>query len=599
MDVQYITDFQSIREIVNEDIIFVEETISIEDVLRKILENSKYEAIVVKDINDRSCDNNALGIISISDIGRLVREKVNLKDKIGDWTKDNITTINLEENIRTSKLLMKENSIERLVVLKDRKIVGMLTPLELFRNQDFEKGDIELQLRLILGNLHEAVCVINTSGIVTFWNASAEKLYDIKEKEIVGSHIEKFFPNALLLKAMRERSTFENLKHKPKVESDVIISAIPLIYNGELIGAVSTDRDLNEITNLYMELDREKTKVEILKQQMKEITQDKYFFGKIIGKSKALIDAMIIAKQVAKTDASVLITGESGTGKEVFSRAIHQESDRKGDFIPVNCSAIPSNLLESELFGYVEGAFTGAYKKGRAGKFELANGGTLFLDEIGDMPLLMQAKLLRVLQDGIVYRVGSGKPIKVDARIIAATNKDLQQLMEEGKFREDLYYRLNVVSIVIPPLRERKEDIPELINDFIAEFSEKNNKGKLKISTDAMKILSNYYWKGNIRELKNTIERLVILSNGNMIESKDIPAEILSSVNMTSFIGLDTDNTFNLKKAVEDFEKNIILEALATVKGNKAQAAELLNIKRSTLYYKLNLYGLAEYLSED
>lgn len=599
MDVQYITDFQSIREIVNEDIIFVEETISIEDVLRKILINTKYEAIVVKDINDKSFDNNALGIISIADIGRLVREKVNLKDKIGDWTKDNITTINLEENIRTSKLLMKENSIERLVVLKDGEIVGMLTPLELFRNQDFEKGDIELQLRLILGNLHEAVCVINTSGIVTFWNASAEKLYDIKEKEIVGSHIEKFFPNALLLKAMRERSTFENLKHKPKVESDVIISAIPLIYNGELIGAVSTDRDLNEITNLYMELDREKTKVEILKQQMKEITQDKYFFGKIIGKSKALIDAMIIAKQVAKTDASVLITGESGTGKEVFSRAIHQESDRKGDFIPVNCSAIPSNLLESELFGYVEGAFTGAYKKGRAGKFELANGGTLFLDEIGDMPLLMQAKLLRVLQDGIVYRVGSGKPIKVDARIIAATNKDLQQLMEEGKFREDLYYRLNVVSILIPPLRERKEDIPELINDFITEFSEKNNKGKLKISPDAMKTLSNYYWKGNIRELKNTIERLVILSNGNMIESKDIPAEILSSVNMPSFIGLDTDNTFDLKKAVEDFEKKIILEALATVKGNKAQAAELLNIKRSTLYYKLNLYGLAEYLSED
>ena len=203
-----------------------------------------------------------------------------------------------EENIRTSKLLMKENGIERLLVLRDGKIVGMLTTLELFRNQDFEKGEIELQLRLILGNLHEAVCVINTSGIVTFWNSSAEKLYDIKAKEIVGSHIEKFFPNALLLKALNERKTFENLKHKPKVESDVIISAIPLIYKGELIGAVSTDRDLNEITNLYMELDREKTKVEILKQQMKEITQDKYFFGKIIGKSKALINSITIAKQV-------------------------------------------------------------------------------------------------------------------------------------------------------------------------------------------------------------------------------------------------------------------------------------------------------------
>lgn len=460
-------------------------------------------------------------------------------------------------------------------------------------------NEIELQLRLILGNLHEAVCVINTSGIVTFWNASSEKLYDIKSKEIVGFHIENFFPNALLLKALNERKTFQNLKHKPKDESDVIISAIPLIYKGELIGAVSTDRDLNEITNLYMELDREKTKVEILKQQMKEITQDKYYLGKIIGKSKALIDAMTIAKQVAKTDASVLITGESGTGKEVFSRAIHEESDRKGDFIPVNCSAIPSNLLESELFGYVEGAFTGAYKKGRPGKFELANSGTLFLDEIGDMPLLMQAKLLRVLQDGIVYRVGSGKPLKVDARIIAATNKDLHQLMEEGKFREDLYYRLNVVSIIIPPLRERKEDIPELINDFAIEFSEKNNKDNLHISPDAMKILSDYHWKGNIRELKNTIERLVILSKDNEIESKDIPVEIINSTNVTSFIGLDINNSVDLKNAVESFEKNIIMSALSTAKGNKVQAAELLKIKRSTLYYKLNLYNLNGYLLEE
>lgn len=466
-------------------------------------------------------------------------------------------------------------------------------------NKDFQtigKSEIELQLRLILGNLHEAVCVINTSGIVTFWNSSSERLYGINAEEIVGFHIEKFFPNALLLKVLREKKTFENIKHKPKDESDIILSATPLIYNGELIGAVSTDRNFNEITNLYMQLEREKTTVEILKQQIEEITQDKYYFGKIIGKSKALIDAMVIAKQVAKADASVLITGESGTGKEVFSRAIHQESHRKGNFIPVNCSAIPSNLLESELFGYVEGAFTGAYKKGRPGKFELANGGTLFLDEIGDMPLMMQAKLLRVLQDGIITRVGGGEPIKVDARIIAATNKDLQQLMEEGQFREDLYYRLNVVSILIPPLRERKEDIPELINDFILEFAEKNNREGMNISPDAMKILSNYHWKGNIRELKNTIERLVILSKNNTIEIEDLPIEIVNSTSNTSFMGMDISNNFDLKKSVDEYEKSIILEALLTTKGNKVQAAELLKIKRSTLYYKLNLYNLTEYI---
>lgn len=451
---------------------------------------------------------------------------------------------------------------------------------------------IELQLRLILGNLHEAVCVINTSGLVTFWNASAEKLYGIKVEEIVGFHIKKFFQDPLLLKVLSEKKTFYNLKQKFRDGPDVIVSAIPLIYEDELIGAVSTDRDLNEITNLYMELDREKTKVELLKKQMKEITENKYYFGRIIGKSKALLDAMTIAKQVSKTNASVLITGESGTGKEVFSRAIHEESGRKGDFIPVNCSAIPSELLESELFGYVEGAFTGASRNGRAGKFELAHGGTLFLDEIGDMPTLMQAKLLRVLQDGIVYPVGSSKAIKVDARIIAATNKDLLNLMEEGKFREDLYYRLNVVSIIIPPLRERKEDIPELINTFILEFTEKNNINKMDITPDAMKILTDYQWKGNIRELRNTIERLVILSKDNKIHSENIPVQIINSINITPFIDLNESETIDLKKTVEEFEKNIILNALKVTNGNKVQSAELLGIKRATLYYKLDLYGI-------
>lgn len=595
----YIADFQSVETIMNKEIMFLEESKSIESILREMHINSKYEVVIVKDTNNRNFHNNILGIITISDIGGLVKKKTDFKEKIGDWTNREKITINIEENIRTAKIIMKDENIDRILVLENENVAGMITPLELFKYQDYEKDEIELQLRLILGNLQEAVCVINTSGIVTFWNESSEKLYGIKARDIVGSHIEEFFPNALLLRVLKEKKAFENLKHKPKSESDVIVSAVPLIYKGELIGAVSTDRDLNEISKLYMELDREKVKVEILKEQMREITEDKYFFGKIIGKSKPLIDAMIIAKQVAKTDASVIVSGESGTGKEVFARAIHQESQRKGDFIPVNCSAIPSNLLESELFGYVEGAFTGAHKNGRPGKFELANNGTLFLDEIGDMPLLMQAKLLRVLQDGIVYRVGSGQALKIDARIIAATNKDLQQLMKAGKFREDLYYRLNVVSILIPPLRERKVDIPELIKDFIKEFSEKNHKEELEISPDAMKVLSDYEWKGNIRELKNTIERLVILSKNNTIDIKDIPTEILDSMNMAPFIALDKTKTFDLKTAVENFEKNIIIDALTAVKGNKVQTAELLKIKRSTLYYKLNLYDLNDFSKDE
>lgn len=453
-----------------------------------------------------------------------------------------------------------------------------------------KKNIVELQLRLILGNLHEAICVVNTAGIVTFWNTSAEKLYNIRAGEIIGRHIQEFFPDALLMKTLREKKTFQNLKDTPINGSDVIISAIPLIYKGELIGAVSTDRDFNEISKLYMELDKERTKVQLLQEQMREITQDRFSFGKTIGKSKALVDAITVAKQVAETDASVLITGESGTGKEVFARGIHKESGREGDFIPVNCSAIPANLLESELFGYVEGAFTGASKGGRAGKFELASGGTLFLDEIGDMPLLMQAKLLRVLQDGIVYRVGGGQPIKTNTRIIAATNQDLQALMEREEFREDLYYRLNVVSIHIPPLRERKEDIPDLIKEFIGEFAKKNKRGNIEINQDAMKALTDYQWKGNIRQLKNTMERLVILSKENRIGLEDLPEEITNQTNTLTCLSLD--DGFDLNKTLEEFEKNLIINALESVNGNKSRAAELLNIKRSTLYYKLDLYNI-------
>lgn len=588
----YINSFNSVGDIVNRDILFIESSKSIEYVLERMTENSKAEAILLKDINAEAHLNNVQGLIKVIDVMRLIVNNVDINEKIGDKLNSKVNIIQIEQTIHTAKTLLKERNIERLLVMEDDEIVGIVTLAELFKYQDIDGDEIEIQLRIILGNLHEAVCVINNSGVVTFWNYSSEKLYGISRDDIVGGHIEKYFPNALLMKVLKEDKAFENIKHKPKVGSDIIISAIPLRYKGKLIGAVSTDRDVNEVTNLYMELDQERQRVEHLRQQMMEITQDKYYFGKIIGKSKGLTDAIRLAKQVAKTDASVLITGESGTGKEVFSRAIHKESERTGNFIPINCSAIPANLLESELFGYVEGAFTGAYKKGRAGKFELADKGTLFLDEIGDMPLIMQAKLLRVLQDGIVNRVGSEDSIKVNARIIAATNKDLNILMQQGEFREDLYYRLNVVSLVIPPLRERKEDIPDLINTFIIEFANKNNMGKITISPDAMKILTDYNWSGNVRQVRNTIERLVILSKDNMIDIADIPIEIIQTTNVSPFMDLNINNNFDLKKSVEDFERNVIIKALETSKGNKVEAAELLNIKRTTLYYKLNLYNI-------
>lgn len=294
-----------------------------------------------------------------------------------------------------------------------------------------------------------------------------------------------------------------------------------------------------------------------------------------------------MCSQVADSNATVLITGESGTGKEVLARFIHERSSRNNkSFIPINCAALPENLLESELFGYEKGAFTGAVSR-RIGRFELAQRGTIFLDEIGEMSLNMQVKLLRVLQEREVQRVGGNSNIKVDVRIIAATNKNLVQAIEKGTFREDLYYRLNVVPVEIPPLRFRKEDIKSLINTFIKKY---DVQGKIKgITEEAMKLLEEYKWPGNIRELENVIERLVILSREPYIEPSQLPAEILNSETK------EEDNIIYFPKQgidLEKVEKDLILKSLKMSEGNQTKAAELLSITRSALIYRMQKFDI-------
>ncbi|MGM0410921.1 MAG: sigma 54-interacting transcriptional regulator, partial [Bacillota bacterium] len=314
-------------------------------------------------------------------------------------------------------------------------------------------------------------------------------------------------------------------------------------------------------------------------------------FDIIIGQSEIIKNKINKAAQVARTNSSIVISGKTGTGKEIFARTIHCYSKRKGDFIPVNCSAIPESLFESEMFGYVEGAFTGASNKGRLGKFQRAHKGTLFLDEIEALPLTMQPKLLRVLQDKEIVPVGSDKKVKVDVRIIAATNENLRELVEEGKFREDLYYRLNVVEINLPELRQRKSDIPLFIRYFIEQFCKENNiYNQPKIESEVLKILMNYNWKGNVRELKNTVEHLVLFSKNGIITKENIPEYILSQQNIEENLG------FDLNKNLESKEISLIKKALDKTDGNKKLAAELLNIPRSTLYYKLKNHNLKEFL---
>ena len=322
--------------------------------------------------------------------------------------------------------------------------------------------------------------------------------------------------------------------------------------------------------------------------RLKKQLREKFGFDNIIGSSEAMCQIFDVIRKVADTDSTVLILGESGTGKELVARAIHYHGQRQTNpLIPVNCAAIPEDLLESELFGHEKGAFTHAIRT-RIGRFEQAHGGTIFLDEIGDMSPTLQVKILRVLQDRQFERIGGNRTIKVDIRVIAATNRDLPQLVQAGRFREDLYYRLNVIPIRIPPLRERRGDIPILINHFLQEFSRKKKKNLSRVTPAAIRLLSAYDWPGNVRELENLMERLVILAEGEILDVQDLPEQFRQPAAPTVLWSADLPvEGVPLQKVLSDLERQLIIKALDQVGWVKNQAAQLLQLNRTTLVEKI------------
>ena len=342
---------------------------------------------------------------------------------------------------------------------------------------------------------------------------------------------------------------------------------------------------------IHKELDVQQVRDE--NQRLKEALGKRYHFQNIVGRSKKMQEVLALVERVAPTNSTVLIGGESGVGKDLIARAIHQNSRRAaGPFIKINSTAIPDTLFESELFGFERGAFTGALAS-KPGKFELADKGTLFLDEIGDVPSPIQVKLLRVLQEREFERLGGTKTLKVDIRMIAATNRDLRAALEEGTFREDLYYRLNVVPIDIPPLREHKEDVPDLVNHFLARFAAESEKPIEGITPAALAALMGYHWPGNIRQLENMVERAVALSSGPVIDVQDIHLD--SAPGKAGTAGAGASNNFLPEgMTLEQWEDHMIQEALRRANGNKSQAARLLGLSRNALRYRLGKLGVPD-----
>ncbi|QUH19405.1 sigma-54 dependent transcriptional regulator PrdR [Alkaliphilus sp. B6464] len=574
-----------IKDVMDTKIVTITKDATLRQGIEIMLQYNKGDVIVLDNTNK------LFGILTMTDIsliGGAFFSKNKLDRPIGLYCNRDIIWTTIEENAISTKELMKEKGIGRLPVVKDHKVIGIVRIRDLL-DKVYSKIDKTMEtFGYILNGIHEAVCVVDQYGKVIFWSKSSELLYGIKSEDIINKEISEYFPKALLLEALKNRKSITSIYHMPREESHVFLSAEPLYIDNEFVGAVSTDRDITEVMNLSVELEKTKERLDLLQEEMKKITMDKYSFGQILGKSEIIIDRINKAKKVARTSSNVLISGESGTGKEVFARALHQESGRKGDFVAINCSAIPESLFESEMFGYEGGAFTGALKNGKMGKIELANKGTLFLDEIGDMPFHMQAKMLRVLQERQIVRIGSDKTIDVDVRIISATHHDLRKLVNEGEFREDLFYRLNVVNIELPSLRERKEDIPILITQFIKEFCQENNLNHPIITPEVLRILINYSWQGNIRELKNTIEHLLVFSQEGEIKISSIPEHILSKRAVDDLY----NENFDLQKNVERIEYETIKKVMNMVGNNKSKAANILNIPRSTLYYKMNYYNM-------
>lgn len=578
-----IPELKKVEDVMDITFNTINEEEPVKTVVSEIIKSNKKTLIVTNEFGNMS------GVISMTDIHNLgLLNSGNENIKIKDIMKKKIISVEKGTLLDECRDLMIKENIGILPVLEDGKVAGILRQEHIRDYLYMQLEDYGITLKYIIGQIKEGICAVNDEGIVILWNNFMEQRYDIKSEDIVGKHISNFLEDTVCEMVLRRRIGISDVysTHK-KQDMYGLVHANPIFFGGEFVGVVCTELDITEARNLSFELEKTNEKLKYFQDEVKNLSSG--IFEKILGKSDKIEKAKAIAKQVAKTSSSIFIWGESGTGKEVFSRAIHEQSGRKGAFVPVNCSAIPAELFESEFFGYESGAFTGANKKGKSGIFELAKDGTVFLDEIADLPLNMQAKLLRVLQEKEVRRVGGEKTIKINPRIISATNKDLEKMVKEEKFREDLYYRLNVVEIQIPPLRERKEDIGILLHYFLDEMCRENGRPPLTLSKEAYKILENYRWKGNIRELKNTVENMVVLSDSSIIEKDAIPNYIVES--SKSDIE-EEEYPLDLTAATEKLEIKNIKKALEMSNGNKAKAAKILNIPRTTLYYKLDLYGI-------
>ncbi|MHB1392701.1 MAG: sigma 54-interacting transcriptional regulator [Clostridia bacterium] len=484
------------------------------------------------------------------------------------------------------------------MVDKGNHLIGSLALVKAI--EDYREVSIELKsissiyqrFSLIFNNLQEAIVAIDNTGKVVYANSAYLKMSQQEKEDVLDNKIKFEGLGKIVLNTLNNAKAVNKNQLSTK-DMLLDVTSFPIIVGEDVAGCICIMSDITVVQTLAERLERTTHMVEYFKKQIYSQKTLPDAFETIIGNSHCLKEQLNIAAKAAITSCRVVIRGSNGTGKELVARAIHASSTRcTGPFITINCAALPDALLESELFGYEEGAFTGAKKGGKPGKFELANRGTLFLDEIGDMSLFMQAKLLRILQNTENERIGGTTVQKLDVRVISATNRNLEQMITDGLFREDLYYRINVALITMPDLKERKEDIPMLVNYFIKKHNNKE-KNKIRITKEALELLEMHDWPGNIRELENVIERSMVFSEKGVIEPYNLPSNLWLKENkkeMQSVVIIGKSKP--LEELVMECEKQAIIRAINESNNNRTKAMEVLELSRRVFYYKAKKYGI-------
>jgi len=481
----------------------------------------------------------------------------------------------------------------RSPIIQDNQIAGAvavfqdITEYQTLIDELANERHLREVLNTVLEIAYDGIIVTDNEGYITMMSNTYKRFLGVEDQDVLGRHCTDVVENSrmhIVAKTGKpEIAEMQSIKGK-----HMIASRLPIIRDGKVVGVVGKVlfRDVSELNALVRKVSKMERELAFYKGELHKANRAKYRFAEIIGISEAMFRIKELARKAAECSSNVLILGESGTGKELFAHAIHMGSERSAyPLIKINCAAIPNDLLEAELFGYADGAFTGAKKGGKAGKFELAQGGTVFLDEIGDMPLQMQAKLLRVLQEREIEPIGSGQCKEIDVRIIAATNQHLEQLVKEGRFREDLYHRLNVFTFTIPPLRVRPEDIKDTVVHLLDKIRRQMNKPGTIISPRAMSYLESYHWPGNVRELYNVLERAVsLVETGQTVLPAHLPPRVTGHVPYQMAV--------SLQETVEKAEREAIVNALKAAGGNRTKTCAMLNVSRSTLYERLNKYGI-------